>query len=353
MRASTVFLRLTVWAKLLAATCLLQGCVHEFPAANEHVDVRLRISHLLSWTEYDYDIGERSKSKTTRSGDDPWSARYILKVYPKGKTDVPVATLTLTRDDLALSDFTCDLSLGPGEWDIYVWQDFVSPDVVPPYYETEDFSSITYSTPYRGDTDMRDAFEGFASASVPETTEAGYVVDVEILMQRPLAKYVFVATDFEAFYNESVTRFNAPANAPGETPYWDMLSPAQKADALKGFSVVAKYPWYMPAVYDMFAQKVSTSWTGMYYDAQIRPLNGREAVVAMDYVFINHHESGAQVQLGLRTPSGDLIGLTSTITVPLLRGQVTYVRGNFLTSSTGSGLEIDFSFSGNFDIFIP
>lgn len=333
------------------AAIMLQSCVHEFPEINNNINVRLKIIHQTEWTEYDYFIGNSTDARhnSKAADDNNWKAKYTIMVYPKGDLYTPLKRISFTREDISLAEFEIDIELPVGEWDIYVWQDFTNRDVVPPFYNADNFRAISYEDPYRGDTDMRDAFEGMTSVAVPETMEADYVVNGEITMERPLAKYVFIATDFEDYYNDSMSRYNLP----GEKSRWEALSLAQKREALKGFSVVARYPWYMPSVYDMFTQKVTDSWTGIHYDAEIIPINGEEAIIATDYVFINHHESGAQVQLGLRTPNGDLIGLTSTINVPLLRGRVTYVRGRFLTASTGSGLEIDFSFSGSFDIFIP
>lgn len=337
-------------ATICIAGIVMQSCVHEFPEINNSLNVRLKISHYTDWTEFDYFIDNLPDTRKTRTGDNnTWRAQYVVAVYAKGTTSTPVQRYSFTREDLTLSDFETELSLPVGEWDIYVWQDFVNQNVDPAYYNSSDFKAITYEKPYRGDTNMRDAFEGKTSVKVPETIEADYVVTGEIEMERPLAKYVFIATDFEEFYNDSMTRFQLPVEKNASS---DPNSVAQQRESLTGFSVVAKYPWYMPAVYDMFSQKVTDSWTGMYYDALINPISNTEAVIASDYVFINHHESGAQVQLGMRTPDDAIIGLTSTINVPLLRGRITYVRGRFLTASTGSGLEIDFSFSGSFDILI-
>lgn len=326
---------------LLAIIC--GGCVHEFPEFNNNVNVSLLFHHDTSWTEYDFIIGDRTRT----SEDEGWTASYIIKVYPHGKTDSPVYTESFEIKDLTLADFTKTLSMPEGDWDIYVWQDLKNENVKP-YYNYDNFAQITYDKPYRGDTDYRQAFEGMTTVSIPATIEEKYIIEGRIDMERPQAKYVFIATDFEKFYNETLTRFGAPA----EKSRWEMLSAAQKQEILKGFSVIVRYPWFMPSVYDMFTQRVRDSWTDVSFPAEINPLNGEEAVVALDYVFMNHHDSSAQVQLGLRIPDNSVIGLTGAITIPLKRGQITYVRGNFLTASVGNGLEVDFSFSGDFNIRI-
>ena len=50
------------------------------------------------------------------------------------------------------------------------------------------------------------------------------------------------------------------------------------------------------------------------------------------------------------TPDGELIGSTSTINVPTMRGRNTIVRGRFLTSQATGGVGIDPGFDGEYNI---
>lgn len=322
-----------------AAMSVTVSCVHEWPDDNRTVKVRLTVSHDTDWTEYEYNAGYSGRSAASAT-----EAQYVFRVYRKGDTTSPVKRQTFTRNDLSLADFEVELELPSGEWDIYAWQDFVPEDDVP-FHDCSDFSRISYTEPYRGGTDWRDAFEGRTSVSVPSTIEAGASVSGTISLERPLAKYVFIATDFNEFFSDMVKKEEAAHDTAGD----DALS-ASAAGALDGFGVKLRYPLYMPGVYDMFGQRVADSLTGISYDAVITPVGNGEAVIAFDYVFMNHHDSGVQVQLSLKSPSGNVTGLTGTLSVPLLRGRITYVRGRFLTASVGSGLDIDFSFSDDINI---
>lgn len=325
------------------------GCVHEFPDVNRHVNVRLKIRHSLGWTELDYPIVTKTGEEDADA--DKWQAHYQIHVYPKDDHSRLVYSYEFDREDLNLSEFETTIPLPPGEWDIYAWQDFDMGDagsVSGTFYDSENFSAISCVKPYVGDTDRRDAFEGIISVEVPETIDAGYTVDAEMDMERPLAKYVFIATDFDKFYSETLTR-NANRQPPTR---WDALTGAQRSELLQGYSVIARYPLFMPAVYDMFTGRLRESWTGMSYTASIEPINEKEAIIAMDYVFINHAESGAQVALMLKLPNGEVLNLTNTIDVPTLRGRVTYVLGDFLTTSQSGGLDVDVTFSGDINIKI-
>lgn len=322
-----------------AAAVLLSSCVHEWPEMRPTVGVRLTIHHEQDWTEYDYSIGRASRAATPAH-----RARYIIYAYRAGDTGAPALTFPFYSDDNTLADFTTTLSLPPGRWDLHAWQDH-EPAGGPAYYDATDLSAIVYTDPYRADIDERQAFEGSVTVDVPESYDAESAVEGRIDMARPMGRYVFIATDFDKFYNETLSRFPTRSGAAG--------APSDlKAEALREFSTVARYPFYMPSKYNFFEQRVTDSASGMSYTASIVPLSATEARIASDHVFMNHHDSGVQVQLILRAPDGSAQRLTDVITVPMKRGQITYVRGKFLTAGVGGGLDIDFEFSGDINIEI-
>lgn len=323
-----------------AAGMALCGCVHEMPETAQAVEVRLTFHHETGWTEYHHQLGVKGRAA------DDHRARYLVYAYPEGSISSPALTFSFYRDDLSLQDFTTSIALPPGRWDIYAWQD-LEPTGGTPYYKADDLSAITHTTPYRGDTERRDAFEGRISVEVPESYDAEAYAEGTVDMERPLARYVFIATDFDKFYDGAMAKL--PAGGAAHTAQ----SAGQKAEQLSGYSIVVMYPYYMPAVYNRFTQRVTDSWSGVNFGAQIRPLSDSEAAIGSDHLFMNHHQSSAQVQLGLRTPSGELQRLTDVLTIPVQRGQVTYVRGDFLTAGSGSGLDIDFEFSGDINIKVP
>lgn len=324
---------------MLCALLPLCSCVHEWPDEASDYNVTLTISHNQEWT-----VLEHNELKTRN--DDSHKALYIYKVFNRGETAAPVMTFSELRDDLTLAPFSKNLRLPAGQWDIYIWQEFAS-DSRDTYHDTDDIENITYRLPYLGDSDNRDAFEAVINIDVESSIKADYALQRDVVMQRPMAKYVFIATDFQKFYDETLKK------AHGNTLYqrpWGDLNMAQKEELLKGYSIVALYPFYMPAVYNMATSRVTDSWSDMNYEAALRPYGNTEAQLAMDYVMINHKESSCQVQLALKDPDGRLTPLSGVINVPMKRGQVTYVRGEFLTNTMGSGLDINFEFSGDINI---
>lgn len=321
--------RITIFALMSFLWALLSGCVHEFPDAKERVDVLLEVVHEDTWEEQDYDFdGSRVKSAESRSGAQ-WESRYTFRCYPSGTTAIHSHEFKEVRVGCGTDDFIAGLSLPVGTWDIYVWRELRNDDERA-HYDISDFRSITHVDPYRGHSDYRDCFEGMVTVTIQPTIEADAVVHGKVVMRRPMAKYVFIATDYDKYIA-------------------DEESKGSKGDP----DLVGVYPMYMPSTYDMTTKKITDSRMGMSYNAKLQPLNEKEAIVAYDYVMMNDREGGAQVQIGMRQPSGALQALTPNVTVPLKRGRITYVRGRFLTTQVGSGIEIDFTFSDDINIKIP
>lgn len=326
---------------------MLGACdVHEFPEAGELTNVRLTIEHELSWSEYEF-IYNRSGIATRAEDDAPVNARYIIRAFRAGDTKIPVYEFVRNSSDVTLAPFTTTLQLPEGNWDLYVWQDLTSDEIC--FYDASRFEAIEYNDPYTGHNDMRDSFEGRVSVKVSASYQVGHYVAATVMMERPMAKYEFIATDFDKFYDNVLLRSDRATGIAEKKP-WAALSLAEKREVLEGYSVTAHYPMFMPSVYDIFQQKVIDSDRGRKYQAHITPISDTEAVVAFDYAFMNLRNSGIQVMLVLHTPEGENINMTPTIEVPLRRKQITYVRGRFLTTGTTGGLDIDFEFSGDINI---
>lgn len=322
------------------------SCVHEFPESGEAKKVRLNIVHDLSWSEYEYVYNRSSVIHGNNTG---LTARYIIKAYRAGDSKTPVHDFSFNSDDISLGPLTTTIYLPAGDWDIYVWQDLISNGKT--FYDASNFTAIRYTKPYTGATDCRDAFEGHCRVTVEDNYDAGWQTEATVPMDRPTAKYEFIATDFNKFYEEVLLPSHSQsANEPKKS--WNSLSLQEKQELLKGYSVTAYYPMFMPSIYDMFQKKAIDSERGVRYEGNVEPLNDTEAVIAFDYVFMAHRESSVQIALVLHTPEGNDINMTPVIQVPLLRKRITYVRGKFLTNSVGSGLNIDFSFTDDFNIEI-
>ncbi len=299
---------------------LTTSCVHEFPESPGTMLLRLTIHHETDWTWYDYtDI--KGQTKTRAAGvDSSVTVRYIFKFFVPGTTQC-IDTQIFYSDDLTLSDFTVDLNAPIGESELRVFSDYVEAVTREELHHiADDFSAITLKTPYIGNTDTRDSFEGKLPLSIGRSYDESRVKEERIDLLRNTARVIFIATDTKEIEED-----------------------------LSQIRILISYPLYMPYVYNMFLEKPVDARTGVSFEAPVTMLENGEAHIGMDYVFVNHAEAGVQMSLSMQTTRYEA-QLTDIITVPLRRGRTTVVRGRFLTMRSSGGVGIDPDFDGDFDI---
>lgn len=331
---------------LLSVALLLTGCIHQFPEMDENGgidprndtrhEVMLHLTHDYTWGSSHFDLG-------TRSGNDCYQSRYTVRAFLAGSHAVPVYSDEIYADGTNPEDFTLPIALPTGDWDVYIWKDNVKEDRI--LHDVSDFGSIGYANEYSGADEGREILEGMASISMDGDGE------YELSMRRPQAKYVFVATNFRQFYEEVLLGAKESGELKGKP--WSELSEGQKEQLLKGYSIVGIYPLFMPSVYNMYSKKIIDSSRGISFETSITPVDDDTAILAFDHVFIGESDNAVQVQIALRVPDGTLYQLTSTETIPLRRGEITYAHGDILRVPQGSGgVEIEMDFSGEFNIHI-
>lgn len=325
----------------IAAMAGLSSCVHQWPDmdAIEH-NVVINVYQDTDWLPdfmYEY----------TRAGAQDMEIRYDFRIYHKGNTEKAVREFTIFSADMSRPDFSTTLYLTPGDYDLYMWSDFCDPSGDKAlYYDDSNFSAITIKTPYQGNTDLGDAFRGMTSFTVDESYESKPNVQASITLHRPVARYVFIATDLEEFVKNESTRGKLSLN--------DITSPGFDANQmylnLSKYRIRVDYPLYMPAVFNNFQNNPVDSWTGMYYDSYAVQISSDMAQLAMDYVLVNGDESTAQVMLQIYDDDNEMIAKTNTISVPIKRNRTTYIYGPFLTTLKSGSVGINPDFEGEYNI---
>lgn len=317
------------------------SCVNEWPNPEERThNISFKVHCDTEWLP-DYEM------PYTRT-DTPTEIQYQFRIFRKGTVSEPVKELTFYSYDFMRSDFTVDLSLSPGDYDLYVWSDICNSQGESLYYNSTDFGAITYLKPYEGDSNNKDAFRGMTSFTVEDSMYLNPTINVEIILKRPFARYIFVSTDFSEFidYQQSQGKIKGVGSREGDfSTYADALS-----SELDRYTIKILYPLYMPAVFDNFTDKPFDSWTGVSFDSKITPINETEATLGLDYVMTGKSESGIQVAMEIYDENGTRIGATSTINIPTLTDRTTIVYGRFLTSNEDAGVTIDPNFKGQYNI---
>lgn len=336
-------MRQQLYAYILTMLCLLfPACdVHEFP---EPPVPPVELSLNLKFT---FGLGELEDFKTiyfqTRAAADslPFEARYQLRLHPgDGKGGFLMDSClrySLSQSELQALDYQLSLSLVPGRYRCRAWVDFVPEGVGDYFYDTADFNAITLRGSYTGSSDFRDAFRGFADVEVLPA-EIQPVQNLELAMERPMAKYRFIATDLKEF--EELRLKDSGGDLTATVPPID----------LSKYRVRIYYNGFLPAVYNLATDEPVDVQTVVSFEGSMREIADEEVELGFDYVLIGHQESGVNVTLSVYDENNKLVANVPDIAIPLRRGQLTTVRGKFLTSKSAGDVAIDPSFDGEFNV---
>ncbi len=343
---------------LLCGVFSLTGCdVHEFPDIPEKVPFNLRLNYDTDMTEWKYlydgkKIIEEGMGDTYDTSKEYGSIRYVVRAYPVSDKQRAIQSVAqefvFTKDIAEGFNHEMTLDLVPGDYDIMVWSDLVRQGGDTPFYSSENFAEISLQGNHKGNDDYRDAFRGSSSISLIADITERKPDTLDIAMQRPLAKYEFIATDLTEFIDKEHTRAEAMSKAGTDNG---------KAVATKvnigDYKVVFYYVGFMPNAYSLFTDKPVDSATGVLFESRLNRLNETEASVGFDYVFVNGTESAVTVQIGIYDGEGEQLSLTDPIRVSLKRSHHTIMRGSFLMYEASGGVSINPEFDGDYNLIFP
>ena len=333
---------------------LLSACdVHEWPETPEFVKMHLRLNYETDMTEWEhlYDgtsVIEQGYGETYDNHRDYGKIRYIVRTYPVSEkmrtTSDYTQEFVFTKDISEGYDHEVTLALLPGKYNLMLWSDLAQTNGNDHFYDATNFAEIILQGDHKGNTNHRDAFRGTSNigivASIVEHTP--YALDV--VMQRPLAKFEFLTTDLKEFIDKEYQYLLKEAETRGEMPPTRVNT--------DDYKVVIYYSGYMPFAYNMNTDKPVDSKLGVSFESKIDVLNENEASLGFDYVFVNGKTSAVTVQIGLYDKEDRQLALSAPINVPLQRNHHTVVKGSFLMEETSGGITINPDFDGNHNIII-
>ncbi|MBR2031665.1 MAG: FimB/Mfa2 family fimbrial subunit [Alistipes sp.] len=356
---------------LLLVSLSIVGCdatIHEYPDSRKW---KYQVPFALS-LEFDTNmpIYQQIEHMTRNSltGDD-LDLRYIIKVYEatqwEGEIDeeLLVDTFVCSKSDVAEWNYQTELELENGEYDIVVWADYVDAGTTNhKYYNADNFSYI-FNTgaipndrlgtiapdedyPYSGSNDFRDAFVGRTRVKLDKESVGSTVV---IPMERPLAKYRFIASDLESFISRMETmKKKQMEESRGDD---DTKVDTKVTIDLNDYYVVFSYNSYVNTSFHAL-MNAPISNQNISFKSTIRKLNKAEAEIGFDYVFVNGSKASVFVWLDVYDKDGTWVGGVNQFSVPLLRSHLTEVRGTFLTLQESGGVGISPGFDDEFTMEI-
>mgnify|MGYP002932699470 CR=1 FL=1 len=197
---------------------------------------------------------------------------------------------------------------------------------------------------YEVNNDYRDAFRGTNNITLVADIVEHLPDTLDIVMQRPLAKFEFITNDLQEFIDKEIEYLKKEAATRGENA-------PTRVDTDK-YKVVFHYSGFMPNTYNINTDKPIDSATGVMFESRLGILNDNEASLGFDYVFVNGKEAGVSVQIGLYDGEDRQIALSEPIDVSLRRSYHTILRGSFLMQQATGGIVINPDFDGNHNIVI-
>ena len=338
------------------------GCdVHEFPEeSNDKVAFLLHLDFNTEMPIYKEITYTRNACAEAKREFEQHDIRYTINAYraksASSENRIADATFVFTKPDATDLNYTAQLKLPEGTYNFKVWADYVDAHSTDDkYYDTHDFSEIILKNKdnHSGSNDYREAFRGYASATV---TNAAYYtgciansIDNQATaeMKRPMGKFKFISTDVEAFLNRVAAMTqkqdeSANAEANSKEHYGQMLHDINFND----YYVVIRYNAFMPCSFNLFTDKPADSWTSISFVSPMVIEGEREITLGYDYIFVNGSETTLSVSLEVYNKEGKLMSSTNQINVPIVRSKLTVVKGEFLTSKATDGVSINPCYDG-------
>lgn len=336
---------------------LLTACdVHEWPDPPEYAKLHLRLNYETDMTEWNHTYDEDKKlvtdlglGKTYDNHQEQGKIRYIIRAYPASEnqraTNGHVQEFVFTKDISEGYDHRVTLDVLPGDYDIMVWSDLIETSGDAYFYDAEYFTEIMIQGTHKGNTDYRDAFRGVSSISLMTDMKERQPDTLDIVMQRPLAKFEFVTNDVAEFIDKEATRVNSKSATDEDVP--------TRGVRLEDYKVVFYYVGFMPHAYSIYTDKPVDSSTGIIFESTLKELNDSEASMGFDYVFVNGNKSAVTLQIGIFDNEETRVSLTAPIEVPLMRSHHTIMKGRFLMTEASGGVYVNPDYDGDHNVIIP
>lgn len=314
------------WSGLLALPLLMAACtLHEEPELTAEgelgvdpteVGVEVNLTLDLNLPEQ----GNEENSSARVSANTDYLHRFIVEAYFNRQ---PVARQVFVENitDRTHLSLPVSMKLHARSYQLVVWKDYVSAETPEEdlHYNTQSLVPVIPNrASHTGNTEYKDVFVGTTSLDLTAYADQwGAVVEQDVTLQRPVARYELIATDVDKFLQRI-----ADGEVNGET-----------------FTARIKYSGYLPVGYNALDNVPKHSLMYMQYNTSFElPEEGTDELrVGFDYVFVSN-EGSASVPMEIEIVNEENVTVAnSVLNVPLERGKNTVWTGEFLTGDDQGG----------------
>ena len=315
-----------LWSGLLALPLLMAACtLHEEPELTAEgelgvdpteVGVEVNLTLDLNLPEQ----GNEENSSARVSANTDYLHRFIVEAYFNRQ---PVARQVFVENitDRTHLSLPVSMKLHARSYQLVVWKDYVSAETPEEdlHYNTQSLVPVIPNrASHTGNTEYKDVFVGTTSLDLTAYADQwGAVVEQDVTLQRPVARYELIATDVDKFLQRI-----ADGEVNGET-----------------FTARIKYSGYLPVGYNALDNVPKHSLMYMQYNTSFElPEEGTDELrVGFDYVFVSN-EGSASVPMEIEIVNEENVTVAnSVLNVPLERGKNTVWTGEFLTGDDQGG----------------
>lgn len=315
-----------LWSGLLALPFLMAACtLHEEPELTAdgelgvdptEVNVEVNLTLDLNLPEQ----GNEENSSARVSANTDYLHRFIVEAYFNRQ---PVARQVFVENitDRTHLSLPVSMKLHARSYQLVVWKDYVSAETPQEdlHYNTQSLVPVIPNrASHTGNTEYKDVFVGTTSLDLTAYADQwGVVVEQDVALQRPVARYELIATDVDKFLQRI-----ADGEVSGER-----------------FTARIKYSGYLPVGYNVLDDVPKHSLMYMQYNTSFElPEEGTDELrVGFDYVFVSN-EGSASVPMEIEIVNENNVTVAnSVLNVPLERGKNTVWTGEFLTGDNQGG----------------
>ena len=315
-----------LWSGLLALPFLMAACtLHEEPELTadgelgvDPTEVNVEVNLTLDLNLPEQGNEENSSARVAANTD--YLHRFIVEAYLNRQ---PVARQVFVESitDRTHLSLPVSMKLHALSYQLVVWKDYVSAETPQEdlHYNTQSLVPVIPNrASHTGNTEYKDVFVGTTSLDLTAYADQwGAVVEQDVTLQRPVARYELIATDVDKFLQRI-----ADGEVSGER-----------------FTARIKYSGYLPVGYNVLDDVPKHSLMYMQYNTSFDvPEEGTDELrVGFDYVFVSN-EGSASVPMEIEIVNENNVTVAnSVLNVPLERGKNTVWTGEFLTGDDQGG----------------
>lgn len=214
---------------------------------------------------------------------------------------------------------------------ISLWvEEVLSVESKSPIYNSDDLKAITFRDGYVGGDPLKLCFSGVYTLDLREYADRKFAtIDKDFVADMPVATVRIVSTDFHEFLETN------------------------SLENIDGYTVIWEYSSYVPVGFNVLTQKPNAAEMGQSFTLTLSGGNDEFIDLGTDYIFVNGGESYVVVNLTILNADGEEINTYQGLELPIRKGKLTVIKGEYLTRSKTTGIGIDAGFDGEFNIELP